>query len=114
MNRQHARLVNPGTDSQFPAKCAGNLVSVPGLPSAYRMVRVAELEAVPFGFTTCTVQVRAAAPTFTATLIWLAASFRQSAPETWCQSRVCQAPIAWSELRSWKPCRSGSRLATPQ
>ena len=26
-----SREANPGTDSQFPAKCAGNLVSVPGL-----------------------------------------------------------------------------------
>src|ERR1035438_8656559 len=26
-----SRGANPGTDSQFPANCAGNLVSVPGL-----------------------------------------------------------------------------------
>src|ERR1022692_3579545 len=29
--RTVSRGANPGTDSQFPAKCAGNLVSVPGL-----------------------------------------------------------------------------------
>ena len=27
----YSRAANPGTDSQFPANCAGNLVSVPGL-----------------------------------------------------------------------------------
>ena len=55
-----------GPPHQCPAE------TVPGLPGAYFMVRVAELEAVPLGFTTCTVQVRTVAPTFTATLIWLA------------------------------------------
>src|ERR1035441_10646803 len=29
--RSVSRRANPGTDSQFPANCAGNLVSVPGL-----------------------------------------------------------------------------------
>src|ERR1019366_462783 len=29
--RSVSRGANPGTDSQFPANCAGNLVSVPGL-----------------------------------------------------------------------------------
>src|ERR1035438_5442526 len=29
--RSGSRGANPGTDSQFPANCAGNLVSVPGL-----------------------------------------------------------------------------------
>src|ERR1017187_5655587 len=28
---KRSRRANPGTDSQFPANCAGNLVSVPGL-----------------------------------------------------------------------------------
>src|ERR1035438_4077039 len=31
-----SRGANPGTDSQFPAKCAGNLVSVPGLRRTHR------------------------------------------------------------------------------
>src|ERR1035438_1790242 len=30
-NGQHIPRANPGTDSQFPANCAGNSVSVPGL-----------------------------------------------------------------------------------
>src|ERR1035438_10395231 len=30
-NAQHIPRANPGTDSQFPASCAGNSVSVPGL-----------------------------------------------------------------------------------
>src|ERR1035438_8738866 len=30
-NGQHIPGANPGTDSQFPANCAGNLVSVTGL-----------------------------------------------------------------------------------
>src|ERR1035441_8955545 len=29
--RSVSRGANPGTDSEFPANCAGNLVSVPGL-----------------------------------------------------------------------------------
>ena len=74
----------PGTANQFQRRElvavpvlrrtheSGIFETVPGLRSAYFMVRAAELEAVPFGFTTCTVHVRAVAPTFTATFIWLA------------------------------------------
>src|ERR1017187_197954 len=37
---------NPGTDSQFPAKCVGNLVSVPGLHGG--CLRVSKLLRVAF------------------------------------------------------------------
>src|ERR1035441_8712227 len=36
--RQHIPRANPGTDSQFPANCAGNLVSVPLLSGENRPV----------------------------------------------------------------------------
>src|ERR1035438_9305190 len=36
MKSHAARTANPGTDSQFPANCAGNLVSVPGLRRSAR------------------------------------------------------------------------------
>ena len=34
-NGQHVPWAKPGTDSQFPAKCAGNWLSVPGLRRIY-------------------------------------------------------------------------------
>src|ERR1017187_3275802 len=37
---------NPGTDSQFPANCAGNLVSVPGL-ARKPALGTADIEQVP-------------------------------------------------------------------
>src|SRR5450756_1444844 len=39
--RDRSRGANPGTDSQFPANCAGNSVSVPGLRFAgYEKLRL--------------------------------------------------------------------------
>src|ERR1017187_7722034 len=39
--RSVSRGANPGTDSQFPANCAGNSVSVPGLRLGARVPRQA-------------------------------------------------------------------------
>src|ERR1019366_7363974 len=61
---------NPGTDSQFPAKCAGDLVSVPGLQRI--AARLPQNGYVSRGQT-----------------LGQTANFRQSAPEIWCQSRDC-------------------------
>ena len=45
-NKESFPWANPGTDSQFPANCAGNLVSVPGLRALYSRAELVEQRAL--------------------------------------------------------------------
>src|ERR1039457_6334279 len=83
----------------LPTPACGRVLSP---PDPYLTVSVAALEAMPFGFTTCTVQVRAVPPTFTVAWIWLADADWMAAP-----CSVSEAPAVvsttCSPLPGWKP-----------